>query len=134
MTDPFASPASAAGIKWADINGALLLLEVHSVEKDITTTFGPSDAVRADVTVLDGPSKGDEYRDTLVFPKGLQSQLRPNIGQKVLGRLGQGQAKPGQSAPWLLAEATDADKQIGVAYLNGQLATPAAAGGNTPPF
>ncbi|KQP24315.1 hypothetical protein [Aeromicrobium sp. Leaf272] len=39
----------------------------------------------------------------------LQSQLRGSVGQKVLGRLGQGNAKPGQSAPWLLNEATADD-------------------------
>ena len=47
--------------------------------------------------------------DTLVFPKLLQSQLRSQIGKKVLGRLGQGSAKPGQSAPWLLNEASADD-------------------------
>lgn len=116
--DPFAKPASAVGIKWADLQGALLILDVKSVEEGIMTTFGESDAVRADVHVVDGAQAGTTYPDALVFPKGLASQLRPNVGQKVLGRLGQGQAKPGQSPPWLLAEATDADKQAGMAFLN----------------
>lgn len=132
-TDPFAAPAAANGIKWADVNGALLLIEVRDVEKDIDTTFGKTDAVRADIAVLDGTGKGDTYPDCLIFPKGLQSQLRSRIGQKVLGRLGQGAAKAGQSAPWLLQEATAADKQVGLAYLANGFTAPAAAGG-APPF
>ena len=54
----------------------------------------------------------------LVFPRVLQSQLKPKVGQMVLGRLGQGTAKPGQSAPWMLTEPTDADRTVGLAHLN----------------
>jgi hypothetical protein len=36
--------------------------------------------------------------------------LKTKIGQKVLARIGQGSAKPGKSAPWILLDATgDAD-------------------------
>jgi len=35
----------------------------------------------------------------------------------VLGRLGKGNAKPGQNPPWTLAPATDADKAVGERYL-----------------
>jgi hypothetical protein len=52
-----------------------------------------------------------------VFPKVLASQLRSSVGGKVIGRLGQGIAKPGQSAPWTLNAATDADKETGRKYL-----------------
>lgn len=130
-TSPFASPATASGIDWKALNGALLLISPLSVEEGIKTVHGDSTAVRADVVVLDGDEKGEEYADTLVFPKVLQGQLRSRIGQKVLGRLGQGQQKPGQSPPWILAEATEADQKVGMAYLSGQLAKPAD---DTPPF
>lgn len=133
--DPFAAPASAVGIKWADLNGALLIVDVKSVEENIATSFGDSTAIRADVAVIDGTQAGSSYPDALVFPKGLVSQLRPNVGRKVLGRLGQGQAKPGQSAPWLLTEATDADKQAGMAFLNRNTFTaPQPAAQAQPPF
>lgn len=135
MSSPFAGPASAVGIKWADINGSLVLVDVKSHETGIQTAFGTSDAVRADVVVLDGPQQGTEYPDCLIFPKGLQAQLRPRTGQKVLGRVGQGAAKPGQSAPWLLTEATPADQQVGMQWLNqNQLTPPAASNGHQPPF
>lgn len=128
MTE-FASPATANGIKWADVKGALVMVKVLAVETGINTAFGQSDAIRADVTVLDGSQAGEEYSDCLIFPKALQSQLRPNLNKTVLGRVGQGAAKPGQSAPWLLTEASDADRKTASDYIAG-----AAVSANTPPF
>jgi hypothetical protein len=101
------------------------MIEPLSEETGIPTVHGEAKAIRANVVVLDGPNAGERHDDTLVFPKVLSSQLRPKIGEKVLGRLGQGQKKPGQSAPWILNEATEADVQIGVAYL-AQSARPAS--------
>jgi hypothetical protein len=100
------------------LNGALLLFTVSSDQPDqINTSFGPSTPARADVAVLDGAHKGETYSDTLVFPKVLSSSLRPHAGKLVIGRLGQGVAKPGQSPPWTLTPATDAEKETGRKYL-----------------
>jgi hypothetical protein len=131
-TNPFAAPATTSGIDWKDLNGLLLYIEPKGSEK-INTSFGESDVVRCDLVVLDGPNAGQRYDDALVFPKVFANQLRPKIGEKVLGRLGQGQAKSGQSAPWLLNEATPADVQIGINYL-AQSAKPAATSAAQPPF
>lgn len=124
MTDEFSNPASAEGIKWTDIKGSLVLFKVNSIEHAIPTVHGESDAVSATVTVLDGDQEGAVYTDTLVFPKVLQSQLKGNVGGMVLGRLGQGEAKKGQSAPWKLTDPEDADKDVARAYLNAQQKTP----------
>lgn len=114
----FNDPASGGGLDFSDLNGSLLLFTVHKVEDDIPTTFGPKDAVRADVAVLDGEHKGDTYPDTLVFPLVLQNQLRQSVGgSMVLGRLGQGNAKPGQKPPWTLTAATDEERATGEKYL-----------------
>jgi hypothetical protein len=118
----FASPASATGIDWSTLNGRLLIIDVAEIVKDINTSFGPSDAVRATITIVDGTQPGETYTDTLVFPKVLKSQLAPNVGKQVLGRLGQGQAKPGQSAPWLLTEADDSDVKTATDFLAGRAA------------
>lgn len=115
--DEFRSPSSATGITWADLKGSLLLFKVHAVESGVSTVHGESDAVRADVIVLDGDAKGETYADALVFPRVLQAQIKSSVGGMVLGRLGQGEAKKGQSAPWLLAESAEADKAIARAYL-----------------
>jgi hypothetical protein len=102
----FDTPATpSSGVKWAEHLGALVIFDVKAVETGIPTTFGDTDAVRADVTFIDG----DTHPDTLIFPKILQSQLRPKVGSKVLGRIGQGTAKPGQSAPWILTDPTPDD-------------------------
>lgn len=128
----FASPGDpSSGIQWAEHKGALLLLDVHAEEREILTAFGPADAVRATITVLDGEHVGDTYPDCLVFPKVLAAQLRSRIGKKVLGRLGQGQAKSGQSPPWLLAEASATDVLIGKAHVEKQAPAVVSA---APPF
>lgn len=116
---PFNDPASGSGDKLPlnDLNGNLLLFTVHELVHDIPTKFGISDAVRADVAVLDGTTKGETYNDTLIFPRVLRSQLRDSVGEMVLGRLGQGEAKGGQDPPWLLFTASDDEKKIGERYL-----------------
>lgn len=107
---PFATPpAPSGGIKWDDHKSALLLIEPLSVESQVQTSFGPADAVKANVHVIDGAGAGDAYTETLIFPKLLVSQTKNHIDEKILGRLGQGQQKPGQSAPWLLNEASPED-------------------------
>lgn len=120
MSNQFAAPATPSGIDWTELNGRLLIVKPQEVVNDITTNFGPTTAVRATVTVIDGDNKGTSYDDTLVFPKVLQSQLKTKLGEKVLGRLGQGVAKPGQSPPWVLNEANEADVKAGTDYLASQ--------------
>ena len=133
----FAAPAEPSGISYTDLNGALLLIKVHTVEPDVPTAFSKAGqanpAVRADVTVLDGAQAGEHYEDALIFPKVLQGQLKSRIGQLVLGRLGQGQAKPGQSAPWKLDAATTADTEKADAHLR-KTTTVSAGTSAEPPF
>ena len=116
MTNDYATPSTATGIDLKEHNGNLLLIKVNEAVTGIQTSYGASDAIRCDVVVLDGPSKGTTYDDTLLFPKVLQGQLRPNVGKRVLGRLGQGVAKPGQSAPWTLAAPTPDDITVAQKY------------------
>lgn len=136
--NPFSRPASASGIQWADYKGRLLLVEPKSYETGINTSLGEKDAVRADVTIVDGANGPEEYVDTLIFPRALIAQTRSLVGEKVLGRLGQGSAKPGQNAPWRIDDPSDDDLKIGVAYLEQRtaknpFAAPAVAE-SKPPF
>ncbi|MDA3624286.1 hypothetical protein OU415_02490 [Saccharopolyspora sp. WRP15-2] len=126
MSDQFDGPGSASGITWADLNGRLLLITPHEKDVMVNTAFGENSAVRADVVVLDGPDAGEEYADTLIFPKVLQGQVKGNAGtgRMNLGRLGQGQKKPGQSAPWMLGDPTDADKEVARRYLASKTQAP----------
>lgn len=100
-----------------ELNGALLLFTVKSVEQGINTSYGVTDAVKADVAALDGTRKGDTFEDALIFPRVLRSALAPNVGTMVLGRLGKGTAKPGQSAPWVLTAANNDEKATAEKYL-----------------
>lgn len=140
MSDMFDSPST--GVKITEFEGNLLLLTPRSEQKAISTAFGPADAIETDLAVLDGRHAGQAHSGVLVFQKALQGQLRPKIGtgRMVLGRLGRGVAKPGQSAPWILSEPTEQDKAQARAYLANPAPVaapaPAAAGGFTdePPF
>jgi hypothetical protein len=128
MSNPFAAPAASTGITWADHLGKLMLIEPTAIESDIPTSLGDKDAVRATVSVITGPGEAEVFEDCLIFPRVLQSQLRSRLGMKVLGRLTQGVAKPGQSPPWMLQEATTDDVAKGQAYLAARdVAQPAPA-------
>jgi hypothetical protein len=118
MPDEFADPGSGGDkLPLDELNGSLLLIEALDLKRDIPTTFGNTNAVAANVIVLDGTKKGERFDDTLIFPRVLVSSLSGNIGKKTLGRLGRGTAKPGQSAPWILEPANEAERAIGQKYL-----------------
>lgn len=129
----FATPsAPSGGIEWASYKGSLLLVDVLAQEHGVQTVHGPADPVRANVAVIDGPGAGEKFDDTLIFPKVLIGQTKGKVGEKVLGRLGQGAAKPGQSAPWQLdaASADDITKAEAWVAANAKPAVTSAA----PPF
>ena len=131
MTEQFAAPDNSGGFfQPAEMNGHLLVIEVHSVETEVPTVHGPSDAVKATVHDIDAQTTEE---DALIFPKVLFSSLRKQVGHKVLGILGQGIAKPGQSAPWVLNDASgDAAAAARAtaylaAYAAGQFSAPEVA-------
>jgi hypothetical protein len=121
------------GITWEDHLGALLVIDVLGVEEGIRTSFGEKTAVRAHVNVIDGQGKDDTYPDTLIFPTLLVSQTKTQVGAKILGRLGQGNAKPGQKPPWLLEAADEKDQLLAERWL-ANAATPSFATADEPPF
>ena len=115
MTDmPFEDPATMAGVDYTALNRSLLMFEVLGVEEihTVHSALGERDpAIRANLTVVDGPEAGTHLADVLIFPKVLVGQLRPKVGKLVLGRLVQGVARPGLNAPWTLDAATAQDRQ-----------------------
>lgn len=133
MSETLNNPAPpGAGMSLEEHLGALVLIDVLGVETDITTQYGKADAVRANVAVIDGAGAGSEYPDTLIFPRVLQGQLKRSMGQKVIGRIGKGVAKPGQSAPWILTDASADDIKAGEAFLARSAPTISQAA--EPPF
>jgi hypothetical protein len=108
----FAAPATQTGdsLDAKDIVGELLIAIGTEVVKDVTTEYGVSDAIRADVAVLtqqnEDNSYGVVYRDILWFNVSLRNTLKKQIGQVVLARMGQGEKQPGKNAPFILVDAT----------------------------
>ena len=116
----FAAPGASGGadIKPADLEGHLLVIEPKEYVENIPTSMGDKDAVR--VTIHD-ISEQATHEDVLWFPRVLVGSLKGRVGQKVLAVLGKGTAKPGQSAPWILVDATGQGDavQAATAYMNG---------------
>ena len=120
MSSPFQQPAQG-GDRLPDMQeliGSLVLIKVIEYRPGILTqAYGEKDAVACDVHVLDGPHGGEVFSNTLLFQGALIGSLKPAAGgQPVLARLGQGTAKPGQNAPYVLNPFTEQDAAFAGPY------------------
>ena len=128
----FAAPSNASeSVKVADLAGRLLIITPTEYKTGIQTVHGLAEAVEVEVVDLDA---GTNYASLLWFNVALRNALKNKIGQKVLARIGQGAAKPGKSAPWILIDATADANAIAKAnaYLSASPA-PVAVAPATPP-
>lgn len=133
MSELVSAAPPSGGIDWSSHKGSLLLIEPISFETGIKTSYGDADAVKANVHVITGEGgQSEDYAECLIFPKLLASQLKGQVGRKVVGRLSQGVAKPGQSAPWLLDEATADDIAKAQEWIAAQQTSSVASA--KPPF
>jgi hypothetical protein len=116
--------------KVADLANQLLIITPVEYKTGIQTVHGETDAIEVRVTNLD---TNEEHENILFFNVALKNALKNKVGQRVLARIGQGTAKPGKSAPWILIDATSnpADLAKANAYIGNagakQPATPAVA-------
>lgn len=118
--EDFESGAPTSNHKIASDEGELVLITPTGLERDIVTEYGPSDAIKADLVVINmkKPTKSEEHRAILIFQKVLRSQLEPFINKRrVLGRVGRGVAKGSQDAPFIIVDPTDEDKVAAREYL-----------------
>ena len=119
----FTSPSTDFGtvLKPSDVEGHLLIVEPTEYIEKMTTSMGESDAVS--VTVHDINTQ-ETHEHVLWFSRVLVSSLKARMGHKVLGIMGKGDAKPGQTAPWVLKDASGEPKAVeaATAYLTGQVA------------
>jgi hypothetical protein len=126
----FSAPSNnTESVKVADLNGHLLILEPIEYKTGIPTVHGDADAIEVRINDLD---TGFNHDSVLFFNVALKNALKNKIGQKVLARIGQGTAKPGKSAPWILVDATgdaDAVAKANAFIANGSVT--ANAGGAT---
>lgn len=145
--DQFAQPAEQGSVDTnfalKDYKGALLLVYPRSFQSQVETKFGVSDAMAADLVVLDGPESPQVHVNVWLWGAALVPQLQPSVGKgPVLGRVGQSIAKPGKSPAWLLESYTQDDAAAASAYLAKNpdpfaepvaLAQPATASGLSAP-
>lgn len=120
--DGFSQPASPSKFRPADYQGNLLLVWPTEYRTGIKTDYGDSDAIAARVVVLDAPGGVEEHDNVLFFQGALISTLKPSVGspKPVLGRLGRGTSKPGQSAPFILSPFTEVDAKAARDYFANQ--------------
>lgn len=117
----FTAPgAGGETLKPSDIEGHVLVVEPTEYIPSMTTVFGEKDAIR--VTVHDINTQ-TTIADALWFNGRLVGALKGRVGQKVLGVMTKGPAKPGQQPPWLLVDASGNETavQAATAYLTGQV-------------
>ncbi len=100
----FAAPSTAnESVKVADLANHLLIISPVEYKTGIPTVHGEAEAIEVNVVDLD---TNKEHSSLLWFNVALRNALKSKTGQKVLARIGQGTAKPGKSAPWILIDAT----------------------------
>ena len=122
MNMQFDAPTQGGGsLKAAEVEGHVLVIEPTEYVASIATSFGEKDAVR--VTAHD-ITTSETHTDVLLFGTALIGSLKSQIGKRVLGVMSKGVAKPGQSAPWVLLDASQDAKAVAAAtaYLNGATA------------
>jgi hypothetical protein len=123
----FSSPSNTSeGVKVADLANHLLIITPVEYKTGIQTVHGLAEAVEVNVVDLD---TNTEHASLLWFNVGLRNSLKSKVGQKVLARIGQGTAKPGKSAPWILVDATGDASAVAKAnaYLGSAVAPAPAA-------
>jgi hypothetical protein len=121
----FAAPSGQSeSVKPADLNGHLLIIKPVEFKTGIQTSLGEADAIEVDLVDLD---TNTEHSSVLFFNVALKSALKSNIGKSVLARMGEGVAKPGKSAPWILIDATADAEAVAkaTAYLASGISAPA---------
>lgn len=99
------------GAKIADMVGEHLLVTPTAIRRDMKTSQGVSDAIVADIVVLDlkKPKKSEEHKDALIFQSVLVGTLREKVGVgRVAAKLIKGEARNGNSAPYLFEKSDEA--------------------------
>jgi hypothetical protein len=120
--NPFSTPSSSEKVVVAENMGKLFLITPKEVLASVPTVHGDKEALVADVTILDTTGKGAHtvHNDVRIFQGVLIGKLKTSIGKPmpVLGTLGQGEAKKGKNAPWVINAPTEAEIKLALDYWN----------------
>lgn len=115
--DPFGQPAGpGSGEKITDMLGSLLLVKPTEYIEEMSTTSGDTDAVRADIAILDNTEEpGHIAEGVLIFQQALKRDLRKIMDSPqpyLLGRLDRGRAKGNKSAPYIFVKFTEEEAAL----------------------
>jgi len=115
-------PATGGGIQLSEHVGALIVFVGTSLEANMQTAFGKTNAARVQIAVpLDGPSAGEVYQDCLIFGKVIVPSLTNAESDIVVGRLVMGAAKAGQNAPYTLTDPTEEEEKAVLGWLESNI-------------
>jgi hypothetical protein len=119
----FDAPTSGGSdsVSPADLEGHVLVVEPIEYRPSVSTKYGDRDAIQV---IVHDISEKTSHDDVLFFGSALIATLKRDIGKKVLAKMGKGEAKPGQSAPWILIDLTTNEKAVAAAttYMNTRTA------------
>lgn len=122
--DPFSLPSGGGSdVKLTDYVGELVLVKPTEFLPDFGTAYGPTDTIRCDASFLTGERQGETEEDILVFQRPLVRALKKVLegaNPFLLGRLGKGNAKPGQSAPYIFEIPDEDDIVLAQQFLAAQ--------------
>lgn len=119
--DPYSVniPTGVSGVRMNDpgILNELLLVEPVEYIASMTTSASkePTDAFRVNILPLSGALAGELQEDVMIFQVALKRELMKTYrgpNRWLLARCQMGQAKPGQSAPYLFNPPTAEDLAI----------------------
>lgn len=103
-------PAKGGGDRFTPSEHVGRLVLFAGIEKDTwTDPVGTTKHVARCVlvVVMDGPDGPEVFDDVMIFGAALAPALYRAKVPVVTGIIGQGEAKPGKSAPWVLNDATE---------------------------
>lgn len=107
----FDAPSGGSGnsVRPAELEGHVLVCEPMEYIGSMSTSYGETDAIRL---VVHDISEKKSHDDVIWFSSALVGSLKRDIGKMVLGQMGKGEAKAGQSAPWVIVDLTSNEKAV----------------------
>lgn len=127
-----AADSNGDKFRLSDHVGTTLAITVQSVEEEVNTKYGLKDAIKADVTIVDGLMAGMDFGDVLLFQAAVVNSLRDFVGddEPVVAKVIETTSKSGNTYLGLAAPSADAWDKAQALYVT----TPPASGDAELPF
>lgn len=103
-----------------EASGIVYALEVEGYEMDRPTPYGPKNTATAKAYRFTDGKGQPQIGGISCDQAALSRALRDKVGQTVLVTLGKGEAKAGQSAPWIWENVNPADYPEIVAFFEAR--------------